>query len=318
MILRPETPADYNKIAVTTYAAFSHNKENSFHFHESEMPSLARQRRLFDPRLSIVAEENSEIIGHVIFTPVDFILSGNIIRGVIPGPVSVLPERQKTGIGKKLMEYGHSIAGEIGMELSLLCGHSDYYPRFGYIKSVFSFQGTTIKINDSSTDFSYTSRAPLPDDVSFLYELQLKVRRMDSLALLLSEDLMDFNTNSSAVDSIVISNKNKSVAYVKRYKSDPGKIKFPFCETYYMESVLRFLAKSSKDGRTLEIQQPFEHYSSLSENPHFLISDMRKTNDAFMIYPLSDNACISKYIAEVTKGTAKPGVISFPPYCDLE
>ena len=48
------------------------------------------------------------------------------------GPVSVLPEYQKKGIGSRLIEEGHDAARRLGYRSALLVGHPEYYPRFGY------------------------------------------------------------------------------------------------------------------------------------------------------------------------------------------
>lgn len=100
MKLRAETSNDYNQIAKVNYIAFSNGPYKRLHIHESELPSLARQRNMFDRELSIVAEMENMIVGHILLTPSDFIVLGEELRGVILGPVCVLPRFQGKGVGK--------------------------------------------------------------------------------------------------------------------------------------------------------------------------------------------------------------------------
>ncbi len=56
-------------------------------------------------------------------------------RVVCVGPVSVLPERQKEGIGCKLLYHLLERAGELGYDAAFLYGHPEYYPRFGFVNA---------------------------------------------------------------------------------------------------------------------------------------------------------------------------------------
>ena len=80
------------------------------------------------PGLSIVADDAGKVVGHSITT-----------RGFIGhqpalglGPISVLPERQRQGIGAALLEETRLRAEGMGESVIVLLGHTSYYPRFGY------------------------------------------------------------------------------------------------------------------------------------------------------------------------------------------
>jgi predicted N-acetyltransferase YhbS len=139
MIFKAEEPKDFNEVARITYAAFLSWRNDDLHIHEPDMVALARQSSMYDRELSIVAKENSKIIGHVLLMPSDFVVLGKWVKGVILGPVSVDPDFQRQGIGAKLIEYAHQQAMSKGYEFSLLCGHPAYYPKLGYLQNVFSF-----------------------------------------------------------------------------------------------------------------------------------------------------------------------------------
>ena len=82
--------------------------------------------------ISLVAEEDGKLIGHILFTPV-FVgggFDGTKYMGL--APVAVLPEYQNRGAGSQLVRAGLQACREIGTELVFVLGHPTYYPRFGF------------------------------------------------------------------------------------------------------------------------------------------------------------------------------------------
>jgi len=126
LTIRQETPADYPAVYDLTKAAFAEMEHADGD--EQDMVERLRKREGFLPALSLVAELDGEIVGHSIFTE----LKIGEHTGVILGPVSVLPAHMGRGIGGALIERGHTVAKSLGFPLSVLVGHADYYPRFGY------------------------------------------------------------------------------------------------------------------------------------------------------------------------------------------
>ncbi|MDP6059617.1 MAG: N-acetyltransferase [Pirellulaceae bacterium] len=86
----------------------------------------------FDPRLSIVAVDGSQVVGHTLFIPAPIRLMGETVNALCVAPVSVMPERQRQGIGIAMLEYGYSVGGEMGCQFAFLLGRPSYYPRVGY------------------------------------------------------------------------------------------------------------------------------------------------------------------------------------------
>lgn len=83
--------------------------------------------------LDHIALINDGIVGHILTTKAKVIDSQNIASEVLcVGPVSVLPEFQKTGIGSRLMRQHITLAKEMGFNAMILFGHPDYYRRFGF------------------------------------------------------------------------------------------------------------------------------------------------------------------------------------------
>ena len=92
IIIRSEQIKDYNQIAIVNYEAFHNWKKDNPFVKEPLMVDLLRHNSLFDFELSIVAEFDNEIIGHVIFSPFTYTFSGEEVKGAILGPIAIKPK----------------------------------------------------------------------------------------------------------------------------------------------------------------------------------------------------------------------------------
>src|SRR5438477_6775359 len=79
--------------------------------------------------LSLVATVNDRVVGHIMYSPLS--IGGNV-TGAALGPMAVLPERQRQGIGSKLVEAGNRKLKDAGCPFIIVVGHPNYYPRFGF------------------------------------------------------------------------------------------------------------------------------------------------------------------------------------------
>ncbi len=133
IILRPETKSDINLITDLTTKAFK-TLEISNHTEQFIILALRAANVL---TLSIVAELNEKIVGHIAFSPVS--ISDGTKNWYGLGPVSVLPEYQKQGIGTVLIENGLSKLKSFNAQGCCLVGHPEYYIKFGFrnISSLF-------------------------------------------------------------------------------------------------------------------------------------------------------------------------------------
>jgi predicted N-acetyltransferase YhbS len=130
IIIRKETPEDYCWVVELTEKAFE-TLEISDH-NEGKLVDKLRKSTNFISELSLVAEFNDQIVGHILFTPAIIDNGQQKFQSLILAPVSVLPEFQKQGIGGQLIRAGHQKAVELGFHSAILLGHPEYYPRFGY------------------------------------------------------------------------------------------------------------------------------------------------------------------------------------------
>ena len=126
MIIRKEQDADIEQISKITIAAFK-TLPISNHTEQFIVNALRVAGAL---TISLVAEVNCRVVGHVAFSPVTISDGTNDWYGL--GPISVLPEFQKQGIGKSLVIDGLSMLKEIGGQGCALVGDPNYYDRFGF------------------------------------------------------------------------------------------------------------------------------------------------------------------------------------------
>lgn len=127
MLIRQEEMNDYNEVynlITEAFATAEHTDGN-----EQDLVVALRKGDAFIPELSLVAEVDNELVGHIMFTKANV---GNDIVLVL-APLSIKPQYQKQGIGTALINEGHKIAKALGFQYSLVLGSETYYPRVGYI-----------------------------------------------------------------------------------------------------------------------------------------------------------------------------------------
>ncbi len=126
MIIRNEKSTDIETISEVTIAAFQ-NHPISKHTEQFIIKELRDANAL---TISLVAEIDGKIVGHIAFSPVT--ISDGSLNWHGLGPVSVLPEYQKQGIGKSLIHEGLSLLRARCSKGCVLVGDPKYYERFGF------------------------------------------------------------------------------------------------------------------------------------------------------------------------------------------
>jgi len=126
MIIRNETISDIEAITKVTFAAFQ-NLAISNHTEQFIINALRHANAL---AVSLVAEVDGHVVGHIAFSPVT--ISGGSRNWYGLGPVSVLPEFQKQGIGKALIHEGLPLLKAMGSNGCVLVGDPQYYERLGF------------------------------------------------------------------------------------------------------------------------------------------------------------------------------------------
>ena len=126
VVVRNEANADAGVIAEVTLAAFK-SLEISNHTEQFIVAALRAAKAL---TVSLVAEVDGRVIGHIAFSPLA--ISDGTRNWYGLGPVSVLPEYQRQGIGKALIQEGLSRLKGMNAQGCCLVGHPDYYRKFGF------------------------------------------------------------------------------------------------------------------------------------------------------------------------------------------
>lgn len=126
MEIRHERPQDISAIRKVNEAAFETGTE-------SDLVDALRDKKAHV--ISMVAEKEDRIIGHILFSPVTLTAEGLEVTLLGLAPMAVLPEYQNQGIGSKLVENGLEESRRKGYPAVVVLGHPDYYPRFGFVPS---------------------------------------------------------------------------------------------------------------------------------------------------------------------------------------
>ncbi|ACF12419.1 GCN5-related N-acetyltransferase [Chlorobaculum parvum NCIB 8327] len=127
LVIRPEMPGDVEAITALTIAAFA-TLEVSNHTAQFVIEALRNAGAL---TISLVAELDGRVVGHIAFSPV--VMSDGTAGWYGLGPVSVLPDFQRQGIGKALIREGLERLQAIGATGCCLVGHPEYYRQFGFV-----------------------------------------------------------------------------------------------------------------------------------------------------------------------------------------
>jgi len=126
MLIRNEEEKDWPAVHALNTAAFETPAEANL------VETLRQQAK---PVVSLVAEENRVVVGHIMFSPVA--LTGHPelhIMGL--APMAVAPDHQRKGIGSALVRRGLELCKQRGFGAVVVLGYPDYYPRFGFSPSM--------------------------------------------------------------------------------------------------------------------------------------------------------------------------------------
>ncbi len=123
VIVRKERPEDIEAIRAVNGKAFGQPQEGQL------VDALRKNSGVL---LSLVATLNSRVVGHILYSPVSISSDGEAVIGAGLGPMAVLPEYQRQGIGGNLIEAGNQKLREMDCPFVVVLAHPEYYPRFGF------------------------------------------------------------------------------------------------------------------------------------------------------------------------------------------
>jgi putative acetyltransferase len=146
MRVRGEADADRAAVRAVNEAAFDSPAE-------ADIVDALRAKGL--ELVSLVAERDGVILGHILFSPVS-LRGHHELKLMGLGPVAVLPRHQREGIGSALVREGLSRCVQLGAHAVVVVGHPQYYPRFGF---------------EAASRYGLRCEYDVPDDVFMLVEL---------------------------------------------------------------------------------------------------------------------------------------------------
>ena len=127
MNIRIATTHDGDAIRQIYWSAFTEEENESVATLAVEL--LAENSAL--PNISLVAEMEGAVVGHVAFSPLK-IDNQTAIQAYILAPLAVRPDVQKQRIGTALVEYGMQKLSAMGVDIIFVYGSPEYYGRFGF------------------------------------------------------------------------------------------------------------------------------------------------------------------------------------------
>jgi putative acetyltransferase len=119
-MIREERPSDRDAIFAVNARAFETDAE-------ARLVDILRERNAVV--VSLVAEIDGAVAGHILFSPVT-VGDGAFVA---LAPMSVLPEHQRSGVGSALVRAGIAACRARGDAAIFVLGHAEYYPRFGFV-----------------------------------------------------------------------------------------------------------------------------------------------------------------------------------------
>jgi putative acetyltransferase len=121
--VREERPGDAPRIRRVNEAAFGRRDEADL------IDELRREGVVL---LSLVAELDSQIVGHILFSRMTLETGQDPVPAVSLAPTAVLPDHQGRQVGSQLVRRGLAVLRERGERIVIVLGHKEYYPRFGF------------------------------------------------------------------------------------------------------------------------------------------------------------------------------------------
>jgi putative acetyltransferase len=145
VLIRPEQPADHARVSDIHRRAFGQHGEDVV------APLLADLRRSLDTEqgLSLVACEDDEVVGHVLFTRNLLDAPERLVDVQVLSPIAVDPEHQRRGVGRALVERGVAELDERGVPAVFLEGDPAYYRQVGFVPAgELGFRRPSLRIPD--------------------------------------------------------------------------------------------------------------------------------------------------------------------------
>ncbi len=306
LAIRPETVQDYPAIADLHARAFGNRS------HEAMVATLLRHRAAFDPELSLVAELDGRVVGHVLFSPHTIPLLGHWVRAVNLAPIAVEPAHHGQGIGSALIEEGHRLARNKGYAVCFLLGHSSYYPRFGYRTRAYGWSTVTVP-TETLTGEPLEEQAPRSEDLLALRLLWQHAMAEVDFSVDPGPHFLDWISPNPAIEALVYRRDGEVVGYTRIHRSEPAQPRI-------------FLAQDGEAGQAIAgdiARRAGPAVETLTLPLHPAAASAKSFPDATiaaweaaMAVPLAESP-LPDYLGLVASNQRPPGMVVWPVAFDL-
>ena len=322
IILRTEKPEDYNQIANLNYDAFNEWHPNSYKA-EPLLVSILRHSQYFDKELSIVAKLDGKIVGHALFSIFPFVIMKEKRMGAILAPICVDTKLQKEGIGRMLIEEGHKRLHDKGVSMALLCGHENYYPKFGYLHKMFALAGAKASIDAEKINTEgITERSIKSSDLDFITRHWHNIHKDDRLALYPGDTISQWFNHSLIYRSSMIYKDNTLLGYIRYRNTYPLEIKELLATEDNAEKIIAYIMKEnlkSLKGDVILSLSLENTLKILKNNENIKIEEKITASNAFMMKVIDKNdKVLERYTKEAKSDNNSLGIISFPPMLEID
>lgn len=296
--IRGEQPGDEEAINIVNCRAFRHADEGQIVF------AMREAYPLYDRRFSVTAWHGEEMVGHALFSPARLRLLGETVRALAVGPVAVVPDFQRQGIGGQLLNYGHDLGRQEGYAFAFLLGHSSYYPRYGYQTRTHGFCKVEIDVEQLPAATAKLDAWPVQEaDLPWLVErLEVELAAVD-FGWVYGATLAQWRWNG--IDSLVWRDESgRRVAYTMRAARQRDKLVLLLAEDPALAREMMYRLRP-----TVLEHHPAGWLAQQALDPAWSTMSA-EVSEAAMVCPLQEGV-LDEYLAAVEQGRPT-GCVNWP------
>lgn len=218
LFVRGEKNADLDTITEIYRLAYGREDEGNF-------INAIRKTKSYEKGFSLIAEKDGAALGHVMFSKGFITHRGRRFKCLVLGPVAVMPEHRRKGIGTALINEGLERAREVGFGAVVVVGDPVYFSRFGFVPAITKKLRTSLKVPDENFMVREVSRNALRGIIGtvmfpreFLTLAEAENKRLEEIAA-------GINKISEAVISPAGAVKEDTAAETSAPETDESEIK---------------------------------------------------------------------------------------------
>lgn len=203
-IVRGEKEADLGAVFEINRLAYGREDEGI-------LINSIRKSKSYEKGFSLVAVKDDVILGHALFSKGFITHRGRRFKCLVLGPVAVLPEHQRRGIGTSLVNEGLERAREVGFGAVVVVGDPVYFGRFGFVPAITKKLRTSLKVPDENFMVREISRNALRGIIGtvmfpreYLTLAEADMKRDEERAARMSEVVLPVNNTGNSVNENVL------------------------------------------------------------------------------------------------------------------